>query len=339
MIRDLRTAACCVALCLGLPGIGAGAEGPRGLRTAWGDPDLAGVWTNATLTPLERPDGVERERYTESEVAALEARTAQRIARQDGATPIAGSVGGYNNVYLDWGVKVVPGGRTSLIVDPPDGKIPWIPEAKAASDRERARYGVGPYEAPEDFDTGERCLSDGATMAPLMPYNMNYRILQTPDHVVIWQEMYHEVRIVPLSDVSRLDTSGGYAGAWLGEPRGRWEDDTLVIETEHYLPKQHYYWAWPWRASRSSLRTVERLRRVDETTLDYSFTIEDPTSFTRPWTASAPMTTDHASRGVSAGALHEYACHEGNYALGNMLRGARLAEQEEPATGAGPQQP
>ena len=327
--HGLIATACCTLLCLGLPAVGEGAEDRPPLRTSWGAPDLQGVWTNATLTPLERPDGVEQSHYTESEAAALETRTAERIARQDGRPRVPGTVGGYNNFWLDWGVKVVPGRRTSLIVDPPDGKIPWIPEAERASDAERARYGVGPYASPEDLDTGERCLSDGATMVPLMPYNMNYRIVQTPDYLVIWQEMYHEARVVPLFDLPRLETSDSYEGAWLGEPRGRWDGDTLVIESENFLPKQHYYWAWPWRAARATLRTVERLRRIDETTLDYSFTIEDSTSFTRSWTASAPMTTDHSSRGVSAGRLYEYACHEGNYALGNILRGARLEERND----------
>ncbi len=295
-------------------------------RTSWGAPDLQGIWTNATLTPLERPEGVEGAHYTEAEAARLETQTAARIAAQDGKIRTQGGVGGYNNVWLDYGMKVVPGLRTSLIVDPADGRIPWAPGKEAESDAERARYGVGPYDSHVDLDTGERCLSDGATMAPLMPYNMNYRIVQTPDHVMIWQEMYHEARVIPLGDVPRLEVTDSYQGAWLGEPRGRWEGDTLVIESVNFAPKDDLYWAWPWRAARPSLRIVERLRRVDETTLDYEFTVSDPESFKQPWTATAPMTTDQASRGVTAGKLFEYACHEGNYSLLNVLRGARAQE-------------
>ena len=298
--------------------------------TAWGSPDLRGIWTTATLTPLERPDDYRgREQLTPAEADELETATVRRFAQADGAEPPPGSVGGYNRVWLDPGLKVLPNRPTSLIVDPADGRIPWKPETKAWSDAQRARYGVGPYNSFLDLDTGERCISDGVTMAPLQPYNMNFQIFQTPDTLAIVQEMYHEYRIIPLDGRPHIDVG---IGQWLGDGRGTWEGDTLVVETTRFADKSHYYWAWPWRASRSTLKVVERFRRVDEQTIDYQFTIEDAEMFTQPWTVSAPMTTDQASRGVTAGALYEYACHEGNYALPNVLRGARAEERRAQAT-------
>ena len=303
-----------------LAGAGAAADVPV---TPWGKPSLEGVWTTATLTPLERPETVAATPLTEAERAEMEA-DAEALWESFDQPPPPGSVGGYNREWLDPGMKALPDGRPSLIVDPPDGRIPWRAQARAAADAERARYGVGPYYSFTDLDTGERCLSDGVTMAPLQPYNMNYQIFQTEDHLAIVHEMYHEYRIVPLDARPFVPEE---VGQWLGDARGHWEDDTLVIVSKGFADKSDYYWAWPWRAARPSLKLVERLRRVDEETIDYEFTVEDPEMFTRPWTASAPMTTDQASRGVTAGPLYEFACHEGNYALPNILRGARLEAQ------------
>ena len=291
------------------------------VETPWGDPSFEGTWTSATLTPLERSAASPGEHLTGSQREALEAAQEARMASIDAGPPPQGSVGGYNRAWLDPGMKMLADGRTSLIVAPASGRIPWRADAKAASDAQRARYGVGPFDAHTDLDTGERCLSDGVTMAP---YNMNFRLVQTPDHLMIMQEMYHEVRIIPLT------TGAEPLGApmWLGEPRAHWDDRTLVIESSNFLDKSHYFWAWPWRAARPSLKITERLTRIDATTIDYVFTVEDPASFTEPWTVSAPLTTDQASRGVTAGRVFEYACHEGNYALPNVLRGARLADAE-----------
>lgn len=294
-------------------------------RTTSGKPDFQGVWTPATLTPLERPARMQdRDTLTDTERAQLEAEAEARWQALDKSKPPPGSVGGYNRGWLDPGMKALEDGRRALVVDPPDGRIPWRPEAKKASDEERARYGVGPYDSYADLDTGERCLSDGVTMAPLQPYNMNYQIFQTDDHLVIAHEMYHEYRIIPLDGRPFIPEQ---VGQWLGDARGHWEGDTLVIVSRNFADKPDYYWAWPWRAARSSLTVTERLTRVDAKTIDYSFTMDDPEMFTRSWTASAPMTNDQASRGVTAGPVFEYACHEGNYALPNVLRGARLAEK------------
>lgn len=296
------------------------AEGPP--RTPWGDPDLQGVWTNATITPLERPSDLgDKEFLTEEEVAELEER-AERRQREDRA-PREGTPGTYNQFWTDRGAAVVDDARTSLIIDPPDGRIPWTPEGREHYLRSRARYGVGPYDSHLHLDTGERCITDGLPMVPLQGYNMNYLIVQTPDHVAILHEMYHEVRIIPLDGRPHLDSK---IGQWLGDPRGRWEGDTLVVESTNFADKSHYWWAASWRASRPSLRLVERFTRIDEETIDYRFTMEDPESFTRPWTAAIPMTTNQAERGVTSGKLFEFACHEGNYGLVNVLRGARAEE-------------
>ena len=251
----------------------------------------------------------------------LERQSAKRRAASDGKSE-PGQVGGYNQVWLDAGTRIQGSRRTSLIVDPPDGVIPWKPEAKIVSDREQERYGEGPFDTWRDLDTGERCITDGLpNMVPLQPYNMNLQILQTPGELVMLHEMYHELRVIsldgrPLTGIEQ----------WTGEARGHWEGDTLVVETVNFADKPDAYWSAPWRKARPTLRLIERFTRVAPDAIDYTFTVEDPRVFTQPWTAAAAMTTDHASRGVTSGQIWEYACHEGNYAMINILRGARLAE-------------
>ena len=292
--------------------------------TAWGKPDLSGVWTTATLTPLEAPEGVStEEKYTPDQLEEM-SQTAETTLQNRAANPPPGSVGGYNREWLDPGMKGLEDGRVALIYDPVDGRIPWRAKAKAASDAQRARYGVGPFNSFRDLDTGERCLSDGITMAPLQPYNMNYQLFLTEDHLVINHEMYHEYRIIPLDGRPHIDAG---LGQWLGDARGVWDGDTLVVVSQGFADKSGDYWAWPWRKARPSLKLTERFRRVDATTIDYTFTVEDPEMFTQSWSAAAPMTTDQESRGVTAGPLFEFACHEGNYALPNVLRGARMEER------------
>ena len=286
-------------------------------RTPDGRPDLSGVWTTATATPLERPEAhAAKTSLTPDEAARVEA------AAEASIQALAQGKLAYNREWLDPGLKVLPGRPSALIVDPPGGTIPWKPEAKAAYERERARYGRGPFDSHHDLDTGERCISDGITLLPLQPYNMNFKLVQTPEHLVIYQEMYHEVRIVPLGRQPRPAPGG----QWLGDARARWEGDTLVVTTSNFADRRHDHWAWLWRAARPGLRVVERFTRTDEKTIDYRVTVEDPQSFTQAWTASAPMTTDQASRGVTAGRIYEYACHEANYSLLNVLTGARAEE-------------
>ena len=260
--RWLLTVAVACALLVSQP-VGASAqsgaaEGWKAPRTAWGDPDLQGVWTSATLTPLERPAGqAERDVLTDEEAAAIEQRTVATRAANDGKSA-PGTVGGYNQVWLDAGTRITGSRRTSLIVDPPDGRIPWLPGKREAHDRERARYGVGPFHSYTDTDTGERCITDGLpNMVPLQPYNMNLQLLQTPGQVVMLHEMYHELRVIPLDDRPLTGIA-----QWTGEARGRWEGDTLVVETVNFVDKPDAYWSSPWRKARSTLRLVERFTRV-----------------------------------------------------------------------------
>ena len=297
-------------------------DGWRTPRTPWGAPDLQGIWTSATLTPLERPRRQsEKAQLTDEEAAELERQSEERRAASDGKSA-PGSVGGYNQVWMDAGTRMMGSRRTSLIVDPPEGVIPWRSEARIENDREKARYGVGPYASSLDLDTGERCITDGLpNMVPLQPYNMNLHILQTAGEVVMLHEMYHELRVIPLDGRPLTGIA-----QWTGEARGHWEGDTLVVETLNFADKSDNHWSAPWRAARPSLRLVERFTRVGPETIDYTFTVEDPLSFTQPWTAAAPMTTDHASRGVTSGQLFEYACHEGNHSMINILSGARAEE-------------
>lgn len=290
-------------------------------RTSWGSPDLQGIWTAATVTPLERPLSLgDKPILTEEERAKIEIEREQFLQSRS-ANPDPGTPGGYNRFWLDSGTLTLEDGRSSLIIDPSDGRIPWQPESKQWSDAQSARYGVGPYDDYTDLDTGERCITDGISMVALQPYNMNYQIVQTEDTIVIAHEMYHEYRIIPLDDrpfVSDKITQ------WLGDARAHWEGDTLVIESRNFADKLDHYWAWPWRSARSSLTLVERLTRIDDSNMEYLVTISDPRMFTQSWTISAPMTTDQASRGVTEGPIFEFACHEGNYALPNVLRGAQI---------------
>ncbi len=313
-----------VGLLSGYPGILTTAYADDSLRNAWGDPDLQGIWTTATATPLERPAKYADQQFlTESEGAEQGAAILKQFLGSDNEF--------WKPAWFDLGLKPLPGRPAAMIVVPPNGRIPWKADAKARSDRDRAHTGVGPYHSYLDMDTGERCISDGVTMWPQHPYNNNFQIFQTRDHVAILQEMYHEYRIIPLDGRAHIDAA---IGQWQGDSRGHWEGETLVIETRGYAPKGHYYWAWPWRAARATLRLTERLTRVDETTIDYQFTIEDPTMFTEPWTALIPMTNDHKSRGLTSGPVYEFACHEGNYSIPNILKASQMQEGKTENTGA-----
>ena len=294
-------------------------------RTSWGDPDLQGIWTNATLTPVERPEALAAtEVLSTEEAAALEVQTAETRRENDRLIP--GVVGAYNQFWMDAGTTVVESRRTSLVVDPPDGRIPWSEAGRARLESDMSRYGVGPYDSWVDADTGERCLTDGLPLVPLQGYNMNTHILQAPGWVAILNEMFHEYRIVPLD--GRRGHRPGHRP--VAGRRGRPLGGRHPGRREHAASPTvgHYLWRWTWRAPRPALHLVERFTRVDEENIAYEFTMTDPEMFTRPWTAQVPMTTDHASRGVTSGPMYEYACHEGNYGLLNMLRGARAEEQQ-----------
>ena len=304
-------------------------------RTPDGKPDLQGNWTNETLTPLERPSGATSLVMSEAEAARLEKRTADRreeLAQPsdpnrpappqggDGSTGAAGNVGGYNNFWLAPGERMarvdgVP--RTSLIVDPPDGRVPPItPEAQQRQrERAAANRGQGQYDHPELRPLAERCItsfgsSGGPPMLPNYFYNNNYQIVQTKDHVMILVEMVHDVRTIRLGGTHVPK----HIRPWYGDSVGRWEGDTLVVETTNFHPAQVF------RGASDNLRVIERFTRTAADTLLYKATIDDPTTFTRPWSVEVPFTWMDEL-------IYEYACHEGNYALSNVLSGERAKER------------
>ena len=302
-------------------------DASRQFQTPWGDPDLQGIWTNVTITPLQRPrELAEKQVLTEEEAAALERATAER--RVDGP-PRDGDPGTYNQHWFDRGTKVVGTRRTSLIVDPPDGRIPWTADAEKANAERNPGRGSDYWNSYTDLDTGERCITDGMPFVPYA-YNNNYQIFQSPGYVAILHEMFRERRIIPLD--GRPHT-GESIRQWFGDSRGHWEGNTLVVETINFNDRTSDRWAAYWRVPRPTLHLVERFTRIDPQTIDYRFTVTDPTMFTQPWTAAAPMSGDQEGMGATVGALFEYACHEGNYAMANVLAGAR--KKEKASSGAG----
>jgi hypothetical protein len=284
-------------------------------RTPDGQPDIQGVWNNATITPLERPvELAGKALFTPAEAADYEKAWLEQNNRDrragDGASDVAGA---YNQAWFDRGTKVVPTLRTSLIVDPADGKIPYsqdgLKRLGAAAEYSRAH----PADGPEDLALTDRCLLWGTAGPPMLPgpYNDNYQIFQTPGYVAIVVEMIHDVRIIPLDGRPHLPAS---VRQWLGDSRGHWDGNTLVVETTNFTGKSHF------RGSTENMRLIERFTRTDANTLTYEFTVEDPAAFTRPWSGSVPMAK-------AAGPIYEYACHEGNYAVPGVLGGARAQEK------------
>jgi hypothetical protein len=287
-------------------------------RTPDGQPDLQGMWTNATITPFERPSALaEKPFLTEQEAAGLEQQAAVRRATADDA-PRPGDVGSYNDVWFDAGTKVVATRQTSLVVDPPDGRVPLKPAAEETRDRNLTN--VDSFESMSPWD---RCITRGPGRMFPAGYNNAYQILQTPGYVVILHEMIHEARIIPVDGRPHLDTS---VRLWTGDPRGRWENNTLVVETTNFNDKG---WIATNAASArirgvphsEALRLVERFARVDADTISYEITIEDPNVYTRPWTVAIPLRRDESYQ------MFEYACHEGNRAIEHVLSAARAAEK------------
>ncbi len=283
-------------------------------RTPWGDPDLQGVWTNRTTTPLERPSELgEQSVLSDEERAALDA---EADAARDQPPP-PGSTGSYNDAWFDRGVRT---SQTSLIVDPPDGRYPAKTERVRESDAAFAALRDGTtFDTWEDLNLYDRCITRGMPGAMLPGfYNHNYQILQTPDYVVILVEMIHDARIIPLDGRAHVPPQ---VGQWMGDSRGRWEGDTLVVETTNMIPRGDQRVRYLVHAASEESRVVERFTRVDAGRIDYSFTVTDPATYAGPWTAEIPMVP-------LGGEIFEYACHEGNYGLQNILAGARAAEQQ-----------
>jgi hypothetical protein len=294
-------------------------------RTAWGDPDLQGTWTNKTITPFERPTALaDKEFLTEAEAAALEAANEADVAARDEEVP-DDIVGNYNQHWFDRGTTVVGTRRTSIVVDPRDGKLPAftaeaqrrLPSPAEARRLEDARRGRAPVATWEDLDHSDRCILWPTAGPPMLSsaYNNNYQIFQAPGYVAILIEMIHDFRIIPLDGRSHAPAGVRH---WLGDSRGHWEGDTLVVETTNFSDKVVIRAAANAQTT-EAMRIVERFRRVDDGTLEYRFTIDDPNTWTQPWTGELPMTRISER-------LYEYACHEGNQSLVNMLAGSRALE-------------
>ena len=290
-------------------------------RTPWGDPDLQGAWTNGTLTPLQRPAELAAQEFLNDEERAV--RNVTTRLRDDG--PVQGPVGFYNDFWLEQGDLSQ---RTALLVDPRDGRLPPVTPAERelqASRRDsytdsHLAHGTR-FDSWDDFNTLDRCITRGMP-GLMMPgfYNHNYLILQTPEYVAIQVEMIHDARIIPLDG---RPSPAASIRQWLGSSLGRWEGDTLVVETTGFTDKVRRrtgYFPSVVFGGDAQLHLEERFTRVSADTIDYRFTVTDPTVWTAPWTAAIPMTT-------LDGSLFEYACHEGNYAVPNALAGTRAEER------------
>jgi hypothetical protein len=271
-----------------------------------GPTDFSGVWNYATMTPLERPQQFgSRETLTVEEAAAYEQQTNDRQAAAN------------NTAGPDWwdpGTRHLTNRRTSLVLDPPGGRLPALtPDAqRRAADRARARREHPWPDGPEDLELNVRCLHWTVAGPPMMPgvYNNNVQFFQTRDHVVIFNEMIHDARIVPLDGRAH-----GTLRRWTGDSRGHWDGATLVVDTVNFSDKYSF------RGSDTNLRLVERFTKLDAKTIDYQFTVEDPTVWTAPWTARFPMHRVEER-------MYEYACHEGNFrSMEGLLHSARLMDK------------
>ena len=289
-------------------------------HTAWGDPDLQGTWTNETITPFERPAALANKPFlTAAEAAALEARAAGQRDSADDAPPRPGDVGSYNQAWFDSGTKVVSTLQSSLVVDPPDGRVPLRPEAQ----KQRDEYIARETDSADFMSPWDRCISRGIP-GGFFPagYNNGYQILQGPGYVLIHYEMIHAARIIPTDGRKHLPS---HLRFWDGDSVGHWEGDTLVVDVTNYNGRG-------WIATNAAagnmrgvlqsdaLHVVERFTRVSAGTIHYQVTIDDPKTYTRPWTLAIPLERDDHYQ------MFGDACHEGNHSVENMLRAARVAE-------------
>jgi hypothetical protein len=312
----------------------------KGSRTEHGHPDLQGIWTNATITPLQRPDKYgDRRAHSADEARLLEQDIADANAAADRPTERNATVEdlnkscelrgfgtgancAYNNFWTDSGTLLIDirgEKRTSIIVDPPNGKIPApLPSAQARNAERRARFSdAGPYDGPEARPLGERCImsfgsSAGPPMLPLL-YNNNYQIVQTKDTVMIHVEMVHDTRVIRIGGTHVAPN----VRKWMGDSIGRYEGDTLVIETTNFNDQQSF------QGASENRKVIERLTRIAPNKILYRFTVEDPTTYPQPFSGELAFNATHDN-------IFEYACHEGNYALPGVLAGAR--EQESPTS-------
>ena len=280
-------------------------------RTPWGDPDLQGMWSYASLTPLERPTALSgREFLTPEEVAARN----EEVTRDRKPSP--GDTGSYNALWFDRG-RVSPDRRTSLIVDPADGRLPLTPETRTRLAQRAEHRRQHPADSWLDRTPWDRCITYHGVPPVSTGYNNVYQIFQTPGYVFILVENIHDVRVIPVDGRPRLTEK---VRQWNGSSRGRWEGNTLVVETTNYSDQTELRFP-----SSKHTRAVERFTRLSADVIENRFTIEDPTVYSKPWTAVRPMPRllDYQ--------IFEYACHEANYAMTNILRGERRREQDAAA--------
>jgi hypothetical protein len=284
-------------------------------RTPDGHPDLQGIWTNATITPLERPKELgAKEFYTQNEMAEY---------RKRALVPLPTAERGGTEAHYEFTqfgldrsqAQIAFSLRTSMIVGP-EGRVPPLTPEAQQRNAERAAGAKGhEFDGPESRGIQERCLVWGVEGPPMLPpgYNSYLQIVQTPAYVAILQEMIHDVRIIPLDGRPHAPQT---VRRWLGDSRGRWDGDTLVVDTTNFTDKTNF------RGSRENLHVVERFTRVDADTIRYEFTVDDPGTWTRPWSAELPLVKDK-------GPIYEYACHEANYGMANNLKGARAKEKAD----------
>jgi hypothetical protein len=326
-----------VMVVVSLATLGAARQAPSGpknvaaakatpLRTTWGDPDLQGVWTSNVMTgvPVERPSEFgDRELLTDEEFAKRQ-RDAERAAVDNKADRRPGQTGaGPEHWYEWWGRS---SRRTSLVVDPKDGRIPITPEAKNRAAAARSR----PADSWEDLGTWMRCITRALPSAMIpTAYNNAYQILQTPGYVIIRSELVDKFRIIPMDGRPHVDSR---IRQWVGDSRGRWDGNTLVVDVTNFSDKTNgtAEQNGSYRGGSESMHLVERFTRVDADTVEYRATVEDPKNFTRPWTLAISLKKDDNYQ------IFEYACHEGNHSIANALSGARAQEKAAGGTAQKP---
>jgi hypothetical protein len=307
-------------------------------RTPDGHPDLQGIWTNKTVTPLERPVALgDKAFFTQEEAKAFTHSTLEQNDKDRRGGGVRDVLNAYNDFWWDRGTKVLKNMRTSIITDPPDGRIPALTSQRQAQLQEAAlavkvrceRPGcaianggqLSPSDKPTDLDLMTRCISFG-TVVPMLPsaYNNDYQIVQGPGVVAIDTEMVHDVRRIPTDGSAHLPSN---VREWIGDPRGHWEGDTLVVDSTNFIAGEGRM-----RGADENLHLIERFQRVGPDTLLYQFTVEDPTAFTKPWSGEIPMSK-------ADGLLYEYACHEGTIGMKDIIAAAKADEKKAAGQAAG----
>jgi len=320
-LKSRRAPAAMIALLFALVSLGGQAQLAPSAdwtvpRTPAGHPDLQGIWSNAILTPLERPaEFGDVAVLSEEEAIEYERRRVEQNNMDRRAADNSADLGGaYNDFWWDRGNSIAVTRQTSLVIDPPDGQIPELTAAgKRRAEQRAERRRLHPADGPEDRSLADRCINWPSAGPPMLPtaYNNNYQIVQTADHVLLVNEMVHETRIIPLAERPALPDD---LRQWLGRSQGRWEGDTLVVETTHFSDQTYF------RGASKDMHLTERFTRAADDVLIYEFTVNDPAAFTRPWTARIPSIK-------ADGLIYEYACHEGNRSMTGILAGARAEER------------